>query len=148
MGSFFNIFKSTPKPTFETELGTFTRVYSKRHKNIWALTLSTGVHLTVRGTETEPTPDQLDHVKNWSQNIQQLDSKITKKFKREFSEAGLECNFTDWKTRFKLVSVEVIDVLENDDLWSATFEDQQEPFAQFTIFIEDGKINSDFSIDT
>lgn len=148
MGLFSKLFQSPPKPEFETRLGVFIRTYSKRGKNLWLNNDSNGVSITVRGTETEPYPDHLNLIGEWSKAITALNKDLTKKFKREFSQAELEHNFNEWQERFKLVAIEVITVLDDDDLWSATFEDKQKPFAHFTIFIENMKINPDFAIDT
>lgn len=146
MGIFSNLFKPKTKIVAETALGNFELTYSKRDRNIW--TNNKGEFLmSIRGTDKEPDKAQLSFLTNVNVEIQKLDEKITKRFIKEFKEADLETNFTDWKERFKIVATEIMMIFQEEAYWNITFEDLQEPYAHFTLYIE-GTRTTDFSIDT
>lgn len=142
----FSIFRAKPKLVVDTQLGPFTLVYSKKGKNTWSGTLN-GIILTVRGSERHPNEDQIEFLLSFETEIKKLDSAITKKFRSEFSEAGLDVNFQIWQERFKVVSADVMLFFQNEAYWNITFADQNEPYAHFTLFIEGRKL-TDFAIDT
>ncbi|RQH27422.1 hypothetical protein D5R40_27850 [Okeania hirsuta] len=87
-------------------------------------------------------------MKSIKKEIEKLSPEITKKFLKEFREAELPTNFNSWEERFKIVGLEVMMIYENGAYWNLTLADTKEPYAHFTIFIEAGKINPDFAIDT
>jgi hypothetical protein len=146
MGLFSNIFKSKPKKIAETRLGSFTLMYCRKGKNIWSNTNSE-VLMSVRGSENEPDNEQLNFLENIYSEIQKLDETITKRFIREFKDADIETNFSNWKERFKIVASEVMLIFQEETYWNITFEDLKEPYAHFTLYIE-GQKTTDFSIDT
>jgi hypothetical protein len=88
---FFSLFRSKPKLVVDTQLGPFTLVYSKKGKNTWSGTCN-GIILTVRGSESHPNRDQIDFLLSYETEFKKLDSAITKRFKSEFSEAGIDAN--------------------------------------------------------
>lgn len=146
MRFFSNIFKPKRKIIVETQLGDFALTYSRGDKNIW--TNNTGEFLiSVRGTDIEPGKEQLGFLEKVDAEIQKLDEKITKRFIKEFTEAGLKTNFKHWKERFKIVATEVMIIFQEEAFWNITFEDLKEPYAHFTLYIE-GLKTTDFSIDT
>lgn len=146
MGLFSNIFKPKPKKIVETQLGSFTLTYSKGNKNIW-INNKSGLLMSVRGTANEPDAAQLAFLENIDSEIQKLDEKITKRFLREFKEADLESDFITLKERFKIVAAEIMLIFQQESFWNITFEDLNEPYAHFTLYIE-GLKTTDFSIDT
>lgn len=146
MGLLSNLFKSKPKTTCETPLGLFTLVYSNKFKNTWSND-SAEVSLSVQGSKTEPDTRQLKFLEGWQAELSRLDERITKRFKREFEDAGLTFNFTHWKKKFKIVGVDVMLLIDEEAYWNITFEEVEEPFTHFTLFIEGEKL-TDFSIDT
>lgn len=147
MSFFSNIFKSKPKKTFETkDLGVFTLVYSKKNKNLWSNNNSDCL-LTTRGSQDEPDKEHLNFFKSVNTVVDNLSPKITQRFLEEFKEADLDADFVDWKTRFKMVAMEIMVLFEGEAYWNITFEDLKKPFAHFTLYIEGQKL-TDFSIDT
>lgn len=146
MGLFSNIFKTKEKRVVETQLGTFTLVYSKRNKNTWSKS-SNDITLSIQGTETEPDRAQLKFLESINDEIQKIDPKITKRFIQLFKEADLNVDFTTWRERFKMAAIDVMLIFEGEGYWNITFEDLKEPFTQFTLYIE-GQRLTDFSIDT
>jgi hypothetical protein len=146
MGLFSSIFGTNTKTTFDTQLGLFVLVFSKRNKNIWKLN-SNGLVISVRGTDKEPDEIQIRFLENLSEEVQKIDDKITSRFTKEFADADLEGTFTNWKQRFKIVAIEIMATIQDQTYWNITFEDLEEPFAQFTLYIE-GLDITDFSIDT
>lgn len=147
MGILSRIFKKKVEKIVDTPIGPFTLTYSRGNKHIW-VNSSSDILFSVRGTTDSPNAEQLKFLTNIENKVAVLNEQITKKFKIEFSDAGLSNNFKTWKDRFGLVSIEVIAILEEADLWSITFEDKESPYAHYSIFIEDDSINSDFSIET
>jgi hypothetical protein len=103
----FSLFRSKPKLVVDTQLGPFTLVYSKKGKNTWSGT-SNEIILTVRGSESHPNRDQIDFLLSFETEFRKLDSAITKRFKSEFSEAGIDANFQNWQERFKVISADVM----------------------------------------
>lgn len=146
MGLLSNLFKLKPKPTYETVLGLFTLVHSRRDRNIWNNN-SGEVLLSVRGSTTEPDANQLKFLNEWQTEIYKLNDRITKRFIKEFKEADLTIAFSHWSNKFKIVAVDVMLIFEQEAYWNITFEELEKPFAHFTLFIE-GKNLTDFSIDT
>lgn len=147
MGLFSNIFKSIPKKTFASEkLGNFKLVYSKRNKHLWTNDNSE-IPLTVKGTEEYPNDEQISFLTNFKEEVFKLSEGITKKFKSEFREADINTSFKNWEERFKIVGASVMLIFENETYWNITFEDLEEPYTHFTLFIEGEKL-TDFSIDT
>ena len=146
MGLFSNLFRSKPKPTCDTPLGSFTLIYSSKFKNTWSNN-NKDILLSVQGSTTEPNAAQVMFLENWQAELSKLDERITKRFIREFKDADLPFDFTHWSSKFKIVAVDVMLLVEQDTYWNLTFEQINEPFAHFTLFIEGGKL-TDFSIDT
>mgnify|MGYP003576857843 CR=1 FL=1 len=147
MGFFSNLFKAKPKKVFVTsQLGTFTLAYSKGQKHLWT-THYNELLLTVRGSEEAPFEDQIVFLSNLPAEVEKLRRSITKRFTKEFSEAGMSIDFADWSSRFKMVAIEVMLLFEGEGYWNITFEDLQEPYTHFTLYIEGEKL-TDFSIDT
>lgn len=79
--------------------------------------------------------------------VEKITVEINKRFIREFKEADLLINFSRWQDRFKIGAAEVMLIFQDETYWNITFEDQHDPFAHFTLYIEGGK-TTDFSIDT
>ncbi len=146
MGIFDKIFKTRIKKTFETDIGVFEIVYSKREKNLWCTDFNT-IYLTVRGSEIEPDLNSLKFARTLMQEIEQITDKISIKFKKEFKDAGYKVNFQNWNEKFKLVAAEIMIIIQDEPYWNITFEDLESPFAQFTLFIEGNRINQDFAFD-
>lgn len=147
MRLFSDLFKQKPKPIVNTPLGVFTLVYSKGAKNSWSNN-STDVLLSLRGSATTPDAEQLAFLETWQQAVSRLDDEITRRFVIEFSEAGLPVNFKRRSDRFRIVAVEVMLLFRNQPpWWSITFEDLEDPYAHFTLYIEGEKLTG-FSIDT
>lgn len=146
MRIFDKIFKTRIKKTFETNIGTFELVYSKKDKNLWCTDFNS-IYLTVRGSEIQPDLNSVNFAKRLMQEIDQLTDKISIKFKKEFKDAGYDVNFQNWSDKFKLVAAEIMIIIQDEPYWNLTFEDLESPFAQFTLFIEGNRINQDFAID-
>jgi len=146
MGLFSKIFNSKQQKVVETQLGSFTLVYSKKDNNIWSNSNSE-LSLSVRGTNAEPALDQLDFLNNIDLKIANLSEGITNRFMDEFNEADQEIDFKNWQERFRMLSVDVMIIFQGECHWSITFQDRKTPFAHFNLFIEGQKL-TDFSIDT
>lgn len=146
MGIFDIIFKKRIKKTFDTNIGTFELVYSKRGKNLWCTDFNS-IYLTVRGSEIQPDLNSLNFARTLNQEIERLTDKISIKFKKEFKDASFDINFQNWPEKFKLVAAEIMIIIQDEPYWNITFEDLETPFAQFTLFIEGDRINQDFAID-
>ena len=146
MGIFSNLFKSKPKPVYNTALGLFTFTYSKGNKNTWSNNNSE-ILLSVRGSKTEPDENQLKFLENWESEINKLNERVSKRFVREFKEADLPIDFSQWTDKFKIVALDVMLIFEQEAYWNITFEQLKEPFYHFTLFIEGEKL-TDFSIDS
>lgn len=142
----FSFFKPKPKMVVETKLGMFTLNYSKKGRNIWGGSTH-GIPIYVSGTESQPDIAQINFLENLEAEIEKIDTAISKKFISEFKEAEVEINITKWQERFKLASAEVMLIFEKKAYWNITFEDTNEPYAHFNLFIEGEKL-TDFSIDT
>ena len=137
--------KPEPERVVETPLGPFTLAYSKDNRNIW--TNRTGrLAMSVRGTESRPDAAQLEFLENIDAVIANVDGKISHKFIEEFKEADMEVDFSRWQERFKLVGVQVTQMLNNEAHWTITFEDLKEPYAQFTFTVEGDNL-TDFYVD-
>ncbi|MFT3824171.1 MAG: hypothetical protein QM731_09635 [Chitinophagaceae bacterium] len=146
MGLFSNLFKPKNKIIAATPLGDFELIYSKKNVKTW--TKKDGeLQISVKGTNTEPDAAQISFLQMLDNEIQKLEAAITKRFLKEFAEADIDAGFTDWKQRFKIVAVGVMIIFEGEAYWNITFEDQEDPYAHFTLYIE-GQKTTDFSIDT
>jgi hypothetical protein len=88
-----------------------------------------------------------------NEELLKRDEAITQQFISLLSEAGMAIDFTRWQERFKLVSADMLLIVigeseeENVVHWNVVFEDQKDPFAHFTLYIE-GEAFGGFSIDT
>ena len=145
MGLFSKFLKST-KAVVETESGVFTLVYSKGGKNIWSNS-STELTKSVKGTTSEPDIVQLAFIKNTDHEVEQLSEKLTHFFIAQFKEADVEANFSTWQERFKLISVDVEDIVNAQTYWTISFEDRLTPYAHFNLHLEGQEIK-DMSMDT
>jgi len=146
MGLLTSLFGKKTKVIVDTVLGPFTLTYSKRDKNIW-VNNNDGLVRSIRGTNDAPDELQITFIKNVDAEIEKLNDIITKRFIREFKEADLPVNFKNWNERFKIGAIDVMLIFEGKAYWNITFEDMQEPYAHFTLYIEGNK-TTDFSIDT
>ncbi|BAV04889.1 hypothetical protein FLA_0889 [Filimonas lacunae] len=79
--------------------------------------------------------------------MKKLDAAITAKFIELFTESNLTAEFTHWHQRFTLTAVAVEVIIKEKVSWSITFEDHQDSFAHFNLYIKDNKV-IDLSIDT
>ena len=146
MGLLTSLFGKKTKVIVDTVIGPYTLTYSKRDKNIW-VNNDDGLVRSVRGTNDAPDELQINFIKNVDAEVEKLNDIITKRFIREFKEADLPVNFINWNERFKIGALGVMLIFEGIAYWNITFEDMQEPFAHFTLYIEGNK-TTDFSIDT
>lgn len=134
-------------PIFENNIGAFELVYSKHNKNFWSIN-DHNFEKTIRGTKNEPFLEHINFLKTVDSEIEMLSRNITNKFIKEFKEAKLDVDFDVWSKRFLLVSLDVMLITDEEICWNITFEDKKSPFYHFTVFIENGQIENDFSIDS
>jgi hypothetical protein len=140
------LFGSRPEQTFNTDLGVFRLVHSKKDIHTWSC-ISNELSYACQGTTSEPDPEQLAFLKNATREISSLNPALTRKFRDELKEAELPAEFSTWEERFSLVGLEVMLISNGIPYWNVTFEDKKSPHAHFNLYMKGEEI-SDMSIDT
>ncbi len=142
----FNLFKKEPEKIFQTEIGIFKLNNVKSSNKIW-VNNENPILCTVHGNESNPNFNSIKFLNNINSELEALNETITDKFLALFKEADLDIDFKNWKEKYKIIGINIINVENGNKTWELTFQELQSPYYHFTTLVENQNL-SDFTFDS